>query len=264
MSVEHIFLDFDGTVMVYDEEPGFFHPEVIEALNRLPERGVNWYSNSGRCYESQLEILESCRKHGLKNLPVALLCGESFVFERSGDAYVGLEPWNSYAEKVQKRFHQQLQDKIRPQLGVWQKYVKPENMFMQEMSTYFMVEEGSAAYEELGRRYAAVVEELGEGIFMKNGCWLFAQPDGVNKGVVLEQYLKKTGLKPAEVLAIGDHENDLSMLDGRTAGRTGCPGNAVEKVKELVGRTGGYVSETEGPLGTLDVINCYLNGDVWP
>jgi hydroxymethylpyrimidine pyrophosphatase-like HAD family hydrolase len=259
MTVEHIFLDFDGTIMVYDEDPGFFHPQVIELLNALPERGVKWYSNSGRGYESQQQILAASIRRGLRTMPEALLCSECFIFTRELDSFQGLEPWNSDAERLLTDYHAQVQAVIRPCLAEWQQFVSPAEMYMHPMATFFQVEEGTDSYTALVEAFSAAVAHVGEGGVVKNGCWIFAQPHAVNKGRALSCYLREHGLDGANVLAVGDHENDLSMLGGDYAAYAGCPGSAISRVKDRVKKAGGYISEVDGPLGTLDVLCHYLH-----
>jgi Cof subfamily protein (haloacid dehalogenase superfamily) len=56
---------------------------------------------------------------------------------------------------------------------------------------------------------------------------------GVSKGAGLRAAMKKRGLKAAEVLALGDEENDLPMFEA--AGFSAAPANAKEKVREAAG-----------------------------
>lgn len=256
--IEHVFLDFDGTIMVYDEEPGFFHPEVIQEMNTFPSRGITWYTNSGRHIEGQEKVLGLCRKHGLTCMPEALICGESFIYERSETEYLPLEPWNSEAKVIQKTFHRNVQRVLRSRLTEFARYVDAEKTFLTDMGTYFFVDQEKEEHAVVARMLDGVIREAGGGLLVKNGPWLFAQPDALNKGCALHRFLEHRGIPSDEVLAVGDHENDLSMLDGLTAGKTGCPASAIPEVRRLVLSSGGYVSDLDGPLGTLDVLRHYL------
>jgi len=253
-----VFLDFDGTIMVYDEEPGYFHPEVIALLNRLPEMGVTWHSNSGRGVDGQQAILNCCVEHGLVNRPATLMCAESFVYEKDGDEYIGCEPWNRNAQALLLAFHARVQKSIRPLLKEWEDYLPTHEMYMQPMATFFQLEEGTENYLALAQAFSDALEAIDDGGVVKNGPWIFAQHHDVSKGKVLNHYLDIHQIDPATALAIGDHENDISMLNGSAAGHTGCPGDAIALVKQVVREAGGYVSEIDGPLGTLDVLHHYL------
>jgi hypothetical protein len=114
--VHLISLDFDGTIMVYDEPPGFFHPEVIDALNALEARGVAWCTNSGRDRADQERVLAACYARGLRHRPVALLCSESVIFEQQGSAYHPAEPWNSNVHARLVTLQRQVQALLEPEL----------------------------------------------------------------------------------------------------------------------------------------------------
>ena len=62
------------------------------------------------------------------------------------------------------------------------------------------------------------------------------------------------GIPREDVLAIGDHHNDIPMLDGSAAGMVACPSNAVREVQELVRRNNGYVSPYPWGEGVADAI----------
>lgn len=257
--IEHIFLDFDGTIMVYDEGPGCFHPDVIELLNRLPELGVTWYSNSGRSVESQQEILSFCAKRGLTNGPSALLCGESFIFDRIGEEYVPCEPWNREIKRLLLAYHEKIHTRIKPLLKEWEVFLPADKMSIRPMATFFELEEGCENYVALADAFADAMADLHEGGVMKNGPWIFAQLKAINKGSILNHFMELHQIDRSTVLAVGDHENDYSMLNGSAAGHTGCPGNSIALIKQTVRYSGGYISEIDGPLGTLDVLNHYLS-----
>ena len=256
--IKHIFLDFDGTIMVYDEEPGFFHPDVIAMLNTLPDRGVTWYTNSGRHREGQEVILDLSRRHGLTVMPEALICGESYIYERREKDYLALEPWNTDAKAVQTAFHRNVQRILRVRLTDFARYVEAEQTYLTDMGTYFFVDPQNEEHHLVAAMLDDVIREAGGGLLVKNGPWLFAQPEELNKGRALQRLMQHRNIPPEEILAVGDHENDLSMLDGNTAGKTGCPASAIPEVRALVSENNGYVSAYDGPLGTLDVLRHYL------
>lgn len=257
--IKHVFLDFDGTIMVYDEEPGYFHPKVIEKLNTFPACGITWYTNSGRTREGQRQVLELSRKHGLTCMPEALICGESYIYLRAGDEYVEQKIWNTEAKNIQTAFHAGVQRILRPRLAEFARYVPADKTFLTDMGTYFYIDDLHPDYQTVAGMLRDVILQAGGGLLVKNGPWLFAQPNELNKGRALREFMEKNDLPSHQVLAVGDHENDLSMLDGTSAGKTGCPASAIPEVRLLVSSGNGYVSPLEGPLGTLDVLCHYLD-----
>ncbi len=64
-------------------------------------------------------------------------------------------------------------------------------------------------------------------------------------------------LKTENILAISDHYNDLSMLDGQVVAMVACPSNAHHEVKSLVQKASGYISNYRAGEGTADEIQFY-------
>jgi len=64
---------------------------------------------------------------------------------------------------------------------------------------------------------------------------------GVSKGEGLKAAMRYRGLKPEEVIAFGDEENDLSMFEA--AGFSGAPENARENIREKADFIYGSIDE---------------------
>ena len=70
----------------------------------------------------------------------------------------------------------------------------------------------------------------------------------------MSELARLLGIPRGEVLAIGDHLNDIPMLDGSAAAMVACPANAVDEVKEAVAGAGGYISPFPWGEGVADAI----------
>ncbi len=81
--------------------------------------------------------------------------------------------------------------------------------------------------------------------------------DYLDKGASLGELCRLEGIPAAEVLAAGDHYNDLSMLDGTYAAMVACPDNAIPPVKETVRAAGGYVASKPWADGVADAMLHY-------
>lgn len=258
--VRLIALDFDGTIMVYDEPPGFFHPEVIAALNALEACGVAWCTNSGRDRADQERVLAACYARGLRHRPAALICSESVIFEGRGGRYHPAEPWNSKVEARLVALQRRVQALLEPELEHMHRRHRGFTTYLGEHFTAFFVpgdgDPAEALHDELAERLAGVEDFM----LTRNGGWVAVLTDGLGKGNTLAEYGRRVGLAPDQILAVGDHFNDLSMLDGRSARHVGCPVNAIGAVKESVKAAGGHIASREGPLGTLDVLRNYVQG----
>lgn len=69
-------------------------------------------------------------------------------------------------------------------------------------------------------------------VFMKTAPFYFeAYPKGVNKGNALKKLCQRLHINADQVMAVGDEENDLSML--KFAGLGIAMGNAVPQVKKI-------------------------------
>jgi hydroxymethylpyrimidine pyrophosphatase-like HAD family hydrolase len=64
-----------------------------------------------------------------------------------------------------------------------------------------------------------------------------------NKGTALAEIARLLGVAAEEIIAAGDHFNDLPMLSRRHAQWLIAPGNAVPCVKQAVLAAGGFVAE---------------------
>ena len=252
-----ICLDFDGTIMVYDEQPGFFHPAAIDMLNGLVERGIAWCTNSGRDAEGQMRILELSRAKGLRHMPAVLLCSESFIFEQRDGTYAPSEPWNSTARKTLRRFHQVVQKAVRPKLDDWIARYRPEVYIADEYTTFNVVDADGQPLRFHGDIEAAICG-IPDAVVSRNGGWISIMPEELGKGNVLLGYLRFVGLQASHALAIGDHLNDINMLNGTAARCVACPANAVPEVVEAVTAAGGYVAKAAGPEGTVEAVKYFL------
>lgn len=256
--IELICLDFDGTVMVYDGEPGYFHPDVIDFLNRMEDNGIRWCSNSGRDRSDQLRVLESCAERGLRHWPDALVCSESMVYVREGDRYQPLEPWNSEAFRFLEDLHEHVQARLEPVKTALEARYQPKLVYIGDAFTAYMLED----VEDRPARFAAELEALLSGIpnwmMTRNGGWVAVLHEKLGKGNALRAYARHRGIGPNRILAVGDQFNDLPMLEGAVASWVGCPANAIPEVQSVVRRKDGFVARREAPQGTLDVLRFFI------
>lgn len=82
------------------------------------------------------------------------------------------------------------------------------------------------------RQFAEMANQLGlheVSYFIGWSAWLDIAPSGVDKAAGLTQVCEALGLEAADVLAIGDGDNDIEML--RWAGRGVAIGDATQTVK---------------------------------
>lgn len=251
-------LDFDGTIMEYEGDRGWFHPAVIECLNDIEKLGVRWFTNSGRGIKNQLEVLELSVKRGLIHLPEKMICGESFIYDRAGNSYVDREPWNTRTRAYLYEFHEEVQRRLSGSLAVWMEKYAPKQTYVREDATVFLVDPAGDHPAALSSEMAACLEDMPQAEVSINGGYVFAIPEFLGKGRVLAESLAHDRARLARTLAIGNDQNDIPMLDGQSAALAGCPADAAEEVIRTVREADGYVSSLPGPSGTIAVIEHYL------
>jgi hydroxymethylpyrimidine pyrophosphatase-like HAD family hydrolase len=78
---------------------------------------------------------------------------------------------------------------------------------------------------------------------------------GVSKGEGLTYLCKKLKVDKSQVIAIGDNENDLSMLN--FAGLGVAMGNSRDEIKNM----SDYVTSSNNEEGVAKVIEKYILGD---
>ena len=251
-------LDFDGTVMVYDGDPGYFHPEVIKFLNSLEIKGIRWCSNSGRDRSDQLRVLESCRARGLNHFPDALVCSESVVYVREGEDYHPLQPWNTEAFRWLEDLHVHVQARLEPVKAEIEERYKPKMIYIGDAFTAYLVDDVDGRPQQFAAELESLLAGVPNWMMTRNGGWVAVLHEQLGKGNALCAYAAHRGIAPEHILAIGDQYNDLNMLDGSAAGLVACPANSIPEVKLVVERKNGFIARRNAPEGTLDALRFFL------
>lgn len=247
-------LDFDGTAVDYEGDITFFHQAVSEELNRLGDRGVKWCTNSGRSKEDQERILRVSQARGLHHMPAAILCSEAFIFDRGEDSeFIAREPWNSQVAKQLASFHAAVQARLKAHFAEWQGQYEVDIRVGAD-HTVFCVSGEDVRVDAFCGELSAALDPVSGFVVTRNGGWVVVLPENLGKGNVLDEYRRQHGFQREEVLAMGDHLNDISMLDGRAARWVACPSDAKQPVIDVVRKAQGWVAASPGPVGTAEIL----------
>lgn len=257
-SIQLISLDFDGTILSYDDPAGVMHPDVIAVLNAAGARGVRWCANSGRQFEDQRDVIERSVVRGLRHLPDAYICCESVVYIRDGADYASFEPWNTDAFKNLAACHTRVQQRLGAQLDVIREKYQPVITDVGTLTTSFLLSDHIDAVFSLTRELEQSLAGMDDVHIIRNGGWVAVNHRALGKGNALRAFASYAGIPAAHILAMGDHHNDLTMLQGDVAAHVGCPGDAIPEVRQAVKRAGGRVGSLAGPPGTAEVIRTLL------
>ncbi len=260
--------DFDSTLVGHGAEVPFA-PELIDALQRLREHGVIWVINTGRS--------PSLLDHGLAEYawpirPDFAITSEREVCQpalngnpgRDGTSWADFGDWNDRCAQA----HAELFDAARPLMDEVLAFLSAETgatPLFDPTPTAESPEQPAglvAADEPEMDRIAAFLDALRPRCpklaYQRNKIYLrFCHAD-YDKGVALGELGRLLGIPPEATFAIGDHHNDLAMLDGRHARHVACPGNAIDEVKARVRATGGWVAERPVSLGVVEALRRYF------
>ena len=97
-----------------------------------------------------------------------------------------------------------------------------------------------------------MIDVDGINYFKSNPNFLEIVPTNVSKGNTLKVLIEQLEIKQDEVIAIGDDENDISMI--RFAGLGVAMENAKESVKEIAD----YITSSNEENGVGKVINKFM------
>ena len=259
-----IALDLDGTLL---DGPNLVLPEVIDELLRLAEKGTMTAIATGRPLSDVERIVRA--NWPPDRPPHALMADEREGFVLRRGRYEPLPDWNermrraweglcNLAADLMGRFVRELAAmgvRLDPftEQGDWRErgaviYVAPD-----EESA-----ETSRAYIEQALQRLKARPPLR---CVRNHRLVALQYERAGKGPTLLEIAKALGVRPDEVLAVGDSLNDLDMLDGRHGFRSAAPVNAEMAVKLAVLRNRGYVAFLPRGRGIIEIIR--RMGEEW-
>ena len=230
--------DFDGTLHSDFEDPPI-PARLQELIAGMPREGVVWVINTGRDLPS---LMESIARARLTVRPDYLALVEREIYRHDGAEYVPLTEWNQRCESD----HADLFAAVRPRLREWIEAIEARfeaTIYSDAYSPLCVIAGRNGEADALHAWLDGCCVEFPELTVVRNDVYARLSHRAYNKGTVLAEISRLVGARGDEVLAAGDHFNDLPMLAGDCATRLVAPGNAVEPVKSLVRRHGGFVSE---------------------
>jgi hydroxymethylpyrimidine pyrophosphatase-like HAD family hydrolase len=245
--------DFDGTIAEPDHAP--ISPAFFERLTAWRKRGpLAWIINTGRTYENLQDELVRRKTPIWPDWIVAMEREVWMVRDRRG---VGWFEWNRRCELM----HSQLFESVAP---VWKLI---EDYVTKHSKARLVEDAGSpmgiiASCEEEADEIAAFMTPLLLNwpmlVFVRNSIYFRFSHKFYHKGACLEAIAGSIGVQPVQIMAVGDHLNDLPMLDRHYAHHLACPSNAVDEVKKRIAAQGGHVASERVAGGTLEAWNRFF------
>ena len=242
-------LDIDGTLLKWVEGSGQTHeeiaPAVHDAVHRAFSAGAYVVLASGRSAHGMTTIADLLELHGeekerlwvvasngavvFRYPPVEVVHEETFdardavakVLEHHPEALVAVEE-RGVGYRVNRPFPE-------GELSGEMVITEVDQIVAGPVSRVIIRDPNSTSDE-----FVALAKKLGlHGINYVVGwtAWLDLAPVGVSKASGLQHVVDRLGVRPVDVLAIGDGRNDIEML--QWAGRGVAMGQAVDEVKAV-------------------------------
>jgi hydroxymethylpyrimidine pyrophosphatase-like HAD family hydrolase len=245
--------DFDGTLFAEFEDPPI-PLRLQELLGDLQSQGAKWIINTGRDMSS---LMEALGRAGVSIEPDYLVLVEREIHVHTDSRYLGLEEWNAACGHAHAELFARLQAGL-PQIVGWITARFHARIYADAYSPFCLIA-GNNGEADIIHAYLEEYSRSVPGLaVVRNDVYARFSHEAYNKGTALAELTRRLGLVADDVLAAGDHLNDLPMLSRQYARWLAAPGNAVAPVKHRVREQGGYVSEFSHGNGIADALEFHL------
>lgn len=246
-------LDVDGTLV---DASNTVTDDVRDAIVRVQDAGVPVILSTGRSWASALTVIEQLplghAEHVCSNGAVTVRFPPFEVVDLLTfdprpvvDRIMAEHPSALLAVEVVGRGY-----RVTDHFPTGELHGEIERVSVEELAgadvTRVIVRDPDASEDQ----FIELAERLGlEGVSYAIGytAWLDIAPEGVDKAHGLERVTGRLGVRPADVLALGDGRNDLEMLTwaGRGVAMAHAPAEVLEAADALTGSIdeGGLVDE---------------------
>jgi hydroxymethylpyrimidine pyrophosphatase-like HAD family hydrolase len=250
MPIRLLSTDFDGTLIGHEPDARTA-ASLAGALADLRADGAVWAVNTGRQLWFALEGLEHAH---LPHDPDYVLTSEKDIFRRVEEgSWEAFGDWNARMEDRTADLFGRARH-VLDAIGELAARADGIEMLYENGRIAGLMTSDAATMDVVAAHIVEAAADVPEFSFNRNDVWMRFAHREIHKGSSLAELARLLGIPRAEVLAIGDHHNDIPMLDGTAAGMVACPGNAVAEVKKLVQGQGGYVSLHPWGEGVADAI----------
>ena len=271
MTIKVIATDMDGTLL--DARGQLDIPRLEKILDQLDQRGIRFVIATGNEIHRMRQLLEH-----LVNRVVLVVANGARIFENN--ELIQAQIWDDgIVDKALGHFKgRECQDQfvVTTMKGGFVKegtiFTDLESFMTSEMiekfyqRMYFVDELTSDLFGGVLKMSMVVGEERSDSVLQEindlfdghvravssgYGCIDILQ-DGIHKAWGLEELLKRWNLKPEQIMAFGDSENDIEMLE--LAGISYAMENAEDRVKEIATE----VAPANSQAGVYQVLENWL------
>lgn len=238
LPIKLISTDFDGTLFAEFENPPI--PKKLEALIAdFQAHGGKWVINTGRDMSS---LMEALARSQISVQPDYLVLVEREIYVHDGVRFAGIEEWNSACA----RDHDELFARVRPDVSKLTEWVNARfraTVYEDAFSPFCLIAGNNGDADVIHAHLDDYCRRVPNLVVVRNDVYARFSHAAYNKGTALAEVARLLGFRAQEILAAGDHLNDLPMLSREFARWLVSPGNAIDLVKNTVREQRGFVSE---------------------
>ena len=246
--------DFDGTLILdyHDKQlaPRFF--DYLQKLRRT--RRVVWVINTGREWESLSELLNAME---FPLYPDWMVLQEREIYRVENRQLISLKHWNDHCDAK----HRDLFTRATPVLDKLRRHIEQSGYaetIPDNGSPFGIFADSDANADRIAAETMSLLADFPEITLMCNTVYARLSHADFHKGSCLEAVANEERIAKQNIFAIGDHLNDLHMLNPRYAGHIACPANSAESVKQSVRQHGGYVANAEAADGVAEALEHFF------
>ena len=246
--------DFDGTLFAEFENPPI-PARFVALITELQAQGAKWVINTGRDMSSLMEALARAK---VSVQPDYLVLVEREIYQHDGVRYAPVEHWNAACNHD----HAELFARVRPEVAVLMDWVNSRfraTVYADAWSPFCLIAGNNAEADVIHARLDEFCRRFPKLTVVRNDVYARFSHVSYNKGTALAELTQMLKLTSVDVLAAGDHLNDLPMLKRDFANHLVAPANAIPQVKEVVKRQGGFISELTCGNGVAAGLEHFLN-----
>jgi len=253
LPIQLISTDFDGTLHAEFETPQV-PLDLQKLIGSLQAQGARWVINTGR---DMTGVMEGMARAGLTIRPDYLVVVERHIYQLEGNHYRALVEWNRGCEEA----HSELFSRVRQdvdQLVSWISSRFRVTLYEDEYSPFCVIADTDANAEAIHAYLDGYCARTPGLMVVRNSLYARFSHAGFNKGTSLQEIARRLNIAREHIFAVGDHLNDLPMLDQEVAGCLAAPDNAIDEVKEVVRQQTGYVSHQPWGHGVARSLEFFL------
>lgn len=255
--------DFDGTLLGSPQDGRDAYARFRQQIRHFRHHyDMQWAVITGRHVQAIPVVVGELLMHGL--VPDFLVMEDACIYQRWSSRYWPCWWWNlgvNLRRRRQVRRHRQ--HVLAFAADVARACPDAENLSGNRLMDFwyrFGREEDASAVED------RLLKEFGgnsDFFVFRWGLEVCLAPTAGTKGEAVARLASKIGAIPKEIAAIGDGQNDISMLDGVRAGYPACVANASLPVLDTIIRSRGYIARQPVLHGVVEFLDWLEGKNKW-